>query len=171
MYKIRIILDTKEDVIRTISFNEEETLEKLHNTITNAFGLNGMEMASFYRTDEEWNQGEEIPLFNMEEENGLSMATSILKDVLQKENDKLLYIYDFLNMWTFFVEVIEISNKKITEPQIILSIGETPTEAPKKDFESYNKKNKLEDDFEDEFGYDDYDDFDDFENYDDNYNY
>ena len=59
-------------------------------------------MASFYRTDSEWNQGEEIPLFNMAEAGvGISMATEILQEALPLENDKLIYVYDFLNMWTF----------------------------------------------------------------------
>ena len=65
MYKIRIILDTQEDVIRTILVDEKQSLESLHFTIAKSFNFDGQEMASFYRTDFEWNQGEEIPLFNM----------------------------------------------------------------------------------------------------------
>lgn len=29
-----------------------------------------------------------------------------------KKNAKLLYVYDFLHMWTFFVELLQIENKK-----------------------------------------------------------
>ncbi len=67
MYKIRVILDTKEDVIRTILVDSNLNLEDLHLTIAKSFGFKGQEMASFYRTDDEWTQGEEIPLINMEE--------------------------------------------------------------------------------------------------------
>ena len=67
MYKIRIILDTKKDIIRTILVEETIDLEILHKTIASSFGFAGQEMASFYRTDDEWTQGEEIPLFNMAE--------------------------------------------------------------------------------------------------------
>ena len=67
MYKIRVILDTKEDVIRTILVDDSINLESLHYTIAKTFGFEVQEMASFYRTDDEWNQGEEIPLFNMAE--------------------------------------------------------------------------------------------------------
>lgn len=162
MYKIRVILDTKEDVIRTVLVDNNLNLEDLHLIIAKSFGFEGLEMASFYRTDDEWNQGEEIPLFNMAEAGeGISMQTCILDSTLPNENDKLIYVYDFLNMWTFYVDVVEISDDKREDlPQTILSVGEIPQEAPEKEF----KADKLEDEFgdegdiDDEFGH--YDDFD-----------
>ena len=163
MYKIRVILDTKEDVIRTILVEDNLNLEDLHLTIAKSFGFGGQEMASFYRTDTEWNQGEEIPLFNMEEVGeGISMQTCILNDTLSEENDKLIYVYDFLNMWTFYVEVIEISTEnKADLPQIILTVGEIPSEAPEKEFVAEKLDDGFgdEDDIDDEFGHFD-DDFD-----------
>lgn len=162
MYKIRVILDTKEDVIRTILVEDNLNLEDLHLTIAKSFGFKGQEMASFYRTDEEWTQGEEIPLFNMEEVGeGISMQTCILNDTLPEENNKLIYVYDFLNMWTFYVDVIEISTeKKEGLPQIILTVGEIPSEAPEKEFiaEKLDDGFGDEEDIDDEFGH--FDDFD-----------
>jgi len=162
MYKIRVILDTKEDVIRTILVDDNLNLEDLHSTIAKAFGFGGKEMASFYRTDDEWNQDEEIPLFNMEEVGeGISMKTCILNETLSKENNKLIYVYDFLKMWTFYIEVIEISaDNKDNLPQIILTVGEVPSEAPKKEFVA----EKLDDGFGDDGDIDDeYGHFDDFD--------
>ncbi len=160
MYKIRIVLDTKEDVIRTILVNQTINLEDLHFAIAKSFGFEGQEMASFYRTDSEWNQGEEIPLFNMAEAGvGISMATEILQEALPLENDKLIYVYDFLNMWTFYVEVIEISSDKSQEnPKTILSVGEIPAEAPEKEFKADKLDDGSSDDLDDEYGH--FDDFD-----------
>ena len=159
MYKIRVILDTKEDVIRTVLVEDSINLEELHTTIAKSFGFEGLEMASFYRTDEEWNQGEEIPLFNMAEAGeGVSMQNCILNTTLSEENSKLIYVYDFLNMWTFYVEVIEISKETSTElPKTILTIGDVPEEAPKKEFKAEKLESDLDDD-DDEF--DIFDDFD-----------
>ena len=160
MYKVRVILDTKKDVIRTLVVNEIKSLEDLHFDIAKSFGFNGQEMASFYRTDEDWNQGEEIPLFDMAEAGEeTSMATCVLKETLPSLNDKLIYVYDFLQMWTFYVEVVEQSDELITESKIILTVGEIPDEAPEKEF----KADKLSDSLDNEFG----DDFNDFENIDD----
>lgn len=132
-------------------------MEKLHYTISNAFGFDGREIASFYRTDDQWNQGEEIPLFNMSEiGEGLSMSTCLLNTTLPRQNDKLIYVYDFLKMWTFYVEVIEISNETITEPKIILSVGEIPKNAPNKEFKAENINKQFDE-------YDEYEHFDDFD--------
>ena len=162
MYKIRVILDTKEDVIRTILVDDSINLESLHYSIAKTFDFEGQEMASFYRTDDEWNQGEEIPLFNMAEAGEeISMQNCILKDTLPEENNKLIYVYDFLKMWTFYVDVVEISSEKREDlPQTILTVGEIPEKAPEKEFVA----DKLDDvfgdegDIDDEFGH--FDDFD-----------
>lgn len=153
MYKIRIILDTKEDVIRTILFDADINLENLHRNIAKSFGFKGQEMASFYRTDSEWTQGEEIPLFNMEESGeGISMETCILKDVLPQEDDKLIYVYDFLKMWTFYVETINVSTISQEDlPKTILAVGEIPKEAPEKEFIAEKSDNAFNDEYDDEF--------------------
>ncbi|WP_299002861.1 hypothetical protein [uncultured Tenacibaculum sp.] len=164
MYKVRVILDTKEDVIRTLMVSENNSLENLHFDIAKSFGFNGQEMASFYRTDEDWNQGEEIPLFNMAEAGeGVSMATCILNETLPNMHDKLIYVYDFLQMWTFYVEVIEQSDEAVTETKMILSIGQIPEEAPEKEFKADDLSTDLDDEFGDEFD----DEFNDFESLDD----
>ncbi|TMM30990.1 plasmid pRiA4b ORF-3 family protein [Polaribacter aestuariivivens] len=163
MYKIRVILDTNEDVIRTILVNDAINLEDLHFTIAKSFGFEGQEMASFYRTDEEWNQGEEIPLFNMAEAGeGLSMKTCALLETLPEENDKLIYVYDFLKMWTFYVDVVQISDEQKDDlPAIILNVGEIPEKAPEKEFIAENPEQLFGDegDIDDDYGHFD-DDFD-----------
>ena len=162
MYKIRVILDTKEDVIRTILIDDNINLETLHTTIARSFSFEGNEMASFYKTDDEWNQGEEIPLFNMAEAGEeISMQTCILKETLPLENDKLIYVYDFFNMWTFYVEVVEISEEQKEDlPQTILSVGEVPDEAPQKQFiaENFDEDDDLNDEFDpfDDFDFNEY---------------
>jgi hypothetical protein len=162
MYKIRVILDTKEDIIRTLLVDEKIDLESLHTTIAASFGFAGQEMASFYRTDDEWTQGEEIPLFNMAEAGEeISMKSCILFETLPEENDKLIYVYDFLKMWTFYVDVVEISSELRDDlPNTILSVGEIPAEAPEKEFiaEKVDDGFGDEDDIDDEFGH--FDDFD-----------
>lgn len=148
MYKVRIILDTQKDVIRTILFDEVESLETLHFTIAKAFNFDGKEMASFYKTDEEWNQGEEIPLFDMSEgDEGICMNNSFLYETLPNVNDKLIYVYDFLKMWTFYVEIIDKSDETIAESKVILNVGEIPTEAPEKEFKADLITNEFGDDF------------------------
>lgn len=146
MFKIRVILDVKEDVLRDLLIEGNANLEQLHFAITKAFGFNGHEMASFYKADSQWNQGDEIPLFEMEDDKP-SMQTCVLNKILTKKGDKLIYVYDFMELWTFFVELIDVMkpSENFAEPKVMASVGKVPKKAPKKEFKSEAKK--IEDDF------------------------
>ena len=140
IYKIRIILDAEEDIFRDIEIAAHDSLEELHNTITQAFGFLGNEMASFYTCDENWNQDEEIALFDMGETQGSVrlMQETFLEDILGPETPKLIYVYDFLSMWTFFVELADVVEVEIGKayPNVLFSFGEIPEAPPEKKFEA-----------------------------------
>lgn len=166
MYKIRVILDTEKDVIRTILVDDQLNLEELHLIIAKSFGFRGKEMASFYKTDKKWNQGEEIPLCNVEEiGKSISMEKYVLEETLPAKNDKLIYVYDFLSMWIFYVEVIKISkNSKDNLPQIILAVGKIPSKLLKTQFIAkttdfnFENENNIDEELDnfDEFDYTEY---------------
>lgn len=155
IYKIRVILDTKEDIFRDIEIEQNNSLEEFHNAITQAFGFLGDEMASFYTCDDEWNQDDEIALFDMSESgsNVRLMNENHLEDILTQRTPKLIYVYDFFSMWTFFVELADIVDKEDgrSYPNTLFSFGELPESPPEKKFES---KSNMEfddtiDDYED----------------------
>jgi Plasmid pRiA4b ORF-3-like protein len=164
IYKFRVILDAKEDIFRDIAIEKEATLEDLHNTIVNAFGFDGSEMASFYTCDDEWNQEDEIPLFDTGDVPGEMriMNNFILEDNLDKYQSKIIYVYDFFNMWTFLVELAAIEEKEQGEtyPTLLFSHGELPEEAPDKKFEA--EEGEINEDDED---FDMFDGDDSFEDY------
>ncbi|WP_396170078.1 hypothetical protein [Flavobacterium sp.] len=157
VYKFRVILDTEEDIFRDIAILEEDTLEDLHNAIYNSFGFDGMEVASFYTCDDTWNQEDEIPMFDTGDIPGeqKTMSDYQLSDILDKENTKIIYVYDFINMWTFLVELASIEEVVAGNiyPETIFSVGEMPAEAMKKHFiadEDENEYNEFEDDLDEE---------------------
>ena len=170
IYRFRVILDndTEDDIFRDLEIRMSDTLEDLHNTITQAFGFDGAEMASFYISDEKWNQGEEISLFEMgENANEVMLMRDIkLEDILDKDKTRLIYIYDFFNMWTFFVELAEIVEEAAGTdyPNLMFAHGQIPEDAPEKLFEADDSYDISDD----ENGYD----VDDYENldFDENWN-
>lgn len=137
IYHFRIILDTKEDVFRDIALEEDASFEDFHNAITQAFGFGGSEMAVFYESDDEWQQGNSISLFDMGEDDARRMSDTTLSAVFPGIS-KMLYVYDFLNLWTFFIELIETDEPKSGNayPMLIFSHGDVPEEAPEKTFEA-----------------------------------
>ncbi|HET8885320.1 MAG TPA: hypothetical protein VFM70_03105 [Salinimicrobium sp.] len=169
VYKFRIILDAKEDVFRDIELLQESTLEDFHNTITQAFGFGGNEMAAFYISDDEWTQGEEIPQFDMDGDSGVRlMEETTLDSVVSEDQTKLIYIYDFFSMWTFLVELAEIS--EIEEgrdyPNLMFAHGQIPDEAPEKEFVAEENDEDNFDEFDDDLDIEDYDDL----SFDENWN-
>ena len=158
IYKIRIILDAEEDIFRDLEVEAHVSMEDFHNAITQAFGFLGNEMASFYTCDEEWKQDEEIALFDMSESGSdiRLMNETFLEDLVDENNPKLIYVYDFLNMWTFFIELADIVEKEDGRayPNVLFSFGELPESPPEKNFESENSAFDFDDTFE---NYDDLD--------------
>ena len=126
--RIRTILDVNDDVIRDIEITENSKLVDLHNMIIKSYGFLGKEMASFYRTDENWQQGDEMPLVDV----GLD----------KNFNNEAL--------WTFFIEVVETkSPKKNTEyPNLVFSEGTVPKTPPIKNFQEFDssEEDKQEED-------------------------
>jgi len=140
IYKIRIILDAEEDIFRDVEIQAESSMEEFHNVIAQSFGFLGNEMASFYTCDENWVQDEEIALFDMSE-NGSDvrlMNETFLVDIVNEDSPKLIYVYDFLSMWTFFVELADIVEKVDGQayPNVLFSFGELPESPPEKKFEA-----------------------------------
>ena len=142
IYRFRVILDndTEDDVFRDLELRETDTLEDLHNIITQSFGFDGTEMASFYKSDAQWSQGEEISLFDMSDgENDVKlMNETILEDIINEVNTKLIYVYDFLSLWTFLVELAEIveENPDSDYPNLMFVHGQVPDEIPEKSFKA-----------------------------------
>lgn len=174
IYRIRAILDATQDCFRDIEIDGTATLEDFHNVMVQSFQLPGDEMASFYSSDEEWNQNEEYCLFDMSEGTApvKMMRDTALENVLSESNTRMIYIYDFLSMWTFLLEVADIVGPTdgVAYPQVIFSIGELPDAAPDREFEAdprFDMDDGEEefrsdipdgdDDFYDEQTFDDYD--------------
>ncbi len=161
IYRFRIILDD-EDVFRDIEIAALATLEDFHNVIIQSFGFQGEEMASFYTANEFWEEDEEIPLFDIGDEPGAVrvMNETFINDVVSEENPRLIYVYDFLNMWTFMVELADMAEPQpgISYPHLMFAHGQIPVEAPEKNFTS--EAIDPEEDFDEDYDLDpeDYDD-------------
>ncbi|WP_418509392.1 IS1096 element passenger TnpR family protein [Corallibacter sp.] len=170
VYRFRVILDndTEDDVFRDLEIRETDTLEDLHNIITQSFGFDGMEMASFYMSNDAWEQGEEISLFDMSE--GVNsvrlMNETSINDVVHEAQTKLIYVYDFLSMWTFYVELAEIIEEVegTDYPNLMFVHGQIPDQAPEKAFESDDLNDDFNE-FDDDLDIEDYDNLDFDENW------
>ena len=124
IYRIRAILDDREDIIRDFEIEANSSLNDLHYYINKSFGFNGTELACFYKSNSKWEQGEELPLIDLDKENQ-SLAKILINEILTDSLKQLIYVYDFFKLWTFYIQVVEeveiVENQNY--PRLIFSHG------------------------------------------------
>ena len=134
--RLRVIVDIEEDVFRDIIIGRTSSLEELHRGILAAFEFGEGEMASFFQSDEDWSRGREIPLMDMGMDDAgnpyPSMRTTAVEDVVQAANDRMVYVYDFLRMWCFYVEIVGLEEGETPEyPLLAEEFGTAPDQYSK----------------------------------------
>lgn len=127
--KLRVILDAEDDVFRDIEIAVDAPLVHLHAATLDAFGWEGMELASFYKSNDHWDRGEEIPLMAMPDGPEASdMESTRVADLLPDLGAKAVYVYDFLRMWCFYVEPMAWTepDEDAGYPRLVLEFGQPP---------------------------------------------
>lgn len=175
VYKLRIILDTKEDIFRDIEIKGKQNLWNLHLGIKSAFSLMGDDLSLFNILDEDGTIVKTVPFEDMSDDgDGEIMSDVYISEVFEQKGDKIHFQYGFMDLWEFFCELIEIIDEKpaVNYPITVFRFGKVPMKAPSKS-SAGNKRNgampSIDADFpsfEDEFNAGSFEDEDD-ENYDD----
>jgi len=183
IYKIRVLAEGEQEIFSDIEIKSTQNFEDLHEMIVASFGFDGSQMASFYVSDDNWNKGQEITLFDVgAEEEGMEkvlvMENTKINSITNCLGDHLLYVYDFLNIRNFFIELIEIKVKEDDGfyPRVVYSQGELSNEfsneiADEFNNEIYDANEFNEDDLLKDDIFEDFDDFENNEGFDDNENY
>lgn len=160
VYKIRVILDTKEDIFRDIEIKGKQTLWNLHLGIKSAFNLSGDELSTFNLLEDDGTIVKNVPLEDMSDEgDGEIMSDVYIDEAFEKTGDKTQFQYGFLDLWEFFCELIEIveETKGVNYPITSFRFGNAPLKAPSKKGTSSGSKNKKSamPFMDDDFGFDD----------------
>jgi hypothetical protein len=163
IYKFRMIAEENDNFIRDFEIKAAQTFEDFHNIIAESVKLNGNELASFHICDQKWNKLQEITLIEMmdgseEEENTKHieethvMSKSVIRDFINEPSQRLLYEYDFLNMKTFYIELLSVFKQKddAQYPRCITKRGEIIEQVQPEDaVDDEELRNQLLQDFED----------------------
>lgn len=143
VYKFRLLTDTNDDFIRDIEIQAGQSFLDFHKIISQSSNLNGDELASFHICDQKWNKEKEITLIDMLEgedndgekkpvEETFVMKDALIRNFIDHPHQRLLYEYDFLNMRTFFIELLSVHKQKDdgTYPRCTLKKGELEQPLP-----------------------------------------
>lgn len=160
IYKVRVILDTKEDIFRDIEIRDKQTLWNLHLGIKSAFSLQGEELSTFNILEEDGTVVKSVPLEDMSDDgDGEIMSDVYLNEAFEKAGDKIHFQYGLLDLWEFFCELIEVieETKGVNYPFTVFRFGNVPLKAPSKSGGAAKGKKSAMPLMDDEdFGFDDF---------------
>lgn len=167
--KFRVLLDSqdKTEVFRDILIADSDNLESFYRAIVDAYQFSQDQMASFYVSNDQWDKGHEIALFDMsfgDDDHVIPdvMSSTTVEEFIEVKNQKFILVHDFMRMWIFLIELIDYQEETPERPILKLSVGNAPAEESKSSdellFETDSTDMDDDDEDEDEFGFDDYED-------------
>lgn len=170
--KFRVLLDSKDknEVFRDIVISDNDNFESFYKAILDAYHFSDDQMASFYMSNEHWDKGHEISLFDMsfgEDPTQILpsvMRTSMIENYVKESDQKIILVHDFIRMWIFLIELIGYEEEGPDQPKIVLSVGNAPSEDSKSgddDSIQFETDSEMEEE-EDEFGFGEFEDYGDY---------
>ncbi len=102
----RFISDEEDDFVIDVNINHDQTFEELHIAIQEALNYDSNQLASFFKSNDEWEKHEEVTLIDMGGDQGVSiMSDTKIEELFFEKNERLLYVFDFFAERLFFGSV------------------------------------------------------------------
>jgi len=105
VYKFVVLSDEDDSFVREFELLDNHTLLDFHNLLQEELEFDKSQMASFYLATNNWEKEEEFTLIDMGAGSS-TMEDAVLEEIIYKENQKLLYVFDFFNERALFIEFI-----------------------------------------------------------------
>jgi len=132
IFRFLILSDEVDDFKREIKIDAEATFLDLQDTLLDSVGYAKDQMTSFFICDDDWSKKTEITLVEMDtlsEEDNYIMQDTRLEELLEDEQQKLLFVFDYLTERAFFMELREIiPGQDLDKPVVSKSTGEPPVQ-------------------------------------------
>lgn len=132
--KFRIYFEDDDSIYRDIAIRHTQTFFDLHEAILKAFEFDNKHKATFFRSNDHWQQGREISLEVYEKEYKappLLMKDTTIGSEIKIPGQKFVYNYDFNKSWNFLVELIHVGkeeNHKLSYPATVRTEGIAPSQ-------------------------------------------
>ncbi len=148
IYRFKVRFEDQDDFLREIELRADQTFEDFHQAILGNLGLDPGMLASFFICDHRYRKQKEIKLVDpgnaadlgtkaehtdaagSVESGKLVMHQSELKEFIDDPHQRMIFIYDYLNRWTFYLELLKIlpADKTQTYPHFCKTEGPVPRE-------------------------------------------
>ena len=132
IFNFRLVSDEVENFKREIKIDADSTFLDLKNAICDSVGYDKNQLCSFFLCENHWEKETEITLEDMgtsSDEDVWLMEDTILIDYIEDEGQRLIFMFDYMTVRSFFLEMKEmITHKKLKDPLCTLSLGKAPVQ-------------------------------------------
>jgi hypothetical protein len=137
IYRFKVLFEDQDGFYREFELQSDQTFLDFHLAIVANLKLDPGMLSSFFTCNDHFRKKQEISLVDMDQEptDGtgkpvLIMEECRLNDFIDDPHQKLLYVYDYLNYWTFYIELLRIlpADKDKQYPHLHRAAGEVPRE-------------------------------------------
>lgn len=169
IFKFRLLSDEIENFMRDYEVPYNMTLLEFHRFISSDLGYSPDELASFFKSDVDWEKFQEFTLLDMgtdgvdiDPDNDelaapVPMSEVTLGLIMTNRFDRLIYVFDLLMERALYIELIEskFSEEGAVYPRKVLSEGNPPQQLLDQEEDIFAQAMS---DFEDFEGYEEFDD-------------
>jgi hypothetical protein len=132
--RFRIYWEEDDAVYRDVVIRHTQNFKELHEVILKGYEFDNKHKATFYRSNDHWQQGREITLEQYDKSYKVApllMENTTIGSEIKDPNQKFVYVYDFNKNWTFLVELIQVNKEessKIDYPSVVRTEGIAPSQ-------------------------------------------
>ena len=126
--RFRVYFEEDESVYRDIALRHTHTFLDLHYAILKAYEFDNKHAATFFRSNDQWQQGREISFEVYDKPYKappLLMVETKIASEIKSPNQRFMYQYDFVKGWNFLIELINVSNEEDPQKEYPLMVRAT----------------------------------------------
>jgi hypothetical protein len=147
VFKFRLLSDEVDNFVREIAIRSEASFLDLQNVLLESVNYTSDQLTSFFICNDEWEKETEVTLIEMDsspEVDSWVMESTKLSELIEDEEQKLLFVFDQLTERAFFMEMYQIlPGKDLAQAKCILAEGEPPVQAQEFDEKALDTSPKI----------------------------
>ena len=131
VYQFKITSIEKPDFVRVVEMDGQRNFADFHNLIQESCQYSSDQLASFFIAGDKWGKQTEITFldYGVNWTQTKIMGKTKLCDILCDTEQRLLYIFDFFNDRSFYIELTEIyMEKNLQENKLTFQYGDAPAQ-------------------------------------------
>lgn len=140
IYKFKVLSDEDDKFFMDIEIRSDQTFYDLHELIQDELEYDSSHLATFFIANHNWQKKQEIPLLQIKKGAAkktsveITMDKAVLSTYMKDAHQKLIYLFDFINDRSFYIELMETKSEALNRyyPICIDFGGEVPAQFGKK---------------------------------------